>query len=78
MKRLIAFLILFIPGCFAAYGIKIMRDMVFGILQPPYPVLWLQFLTGFILMVLGVGFIAGFVLHRDRKKNKVQSRFSKK
>ena len=78
MKRLIAFFILFIPGCFAAYGIKIMRDMVFGILLPPYPVLWLQFLTGFILMVLGVGFIAGFVLHRDRKKNKVQSRFSKK
>lgn len=76
MRRLVAFLILFIPGAFAAYGIKIMRDMVFGIKLSPYPFLWLQFLVGLILMIGGIGFIAGFVLHRDRKKNKVQSRFS--
>ncbi|MEC2056857.1 DUF2627 domain-containing protein [Peribacillus psychrosaccharolyticus] len=76
MRRLMAFLILFIPGAFAAYGIKIMRDMVFGIKLAPYPFLWLQFLVGLILMIGGIGFIAGFVLHRDRKKNKVQSRFS--
>ncbi|WP_374721489.1 DUF2627 family protein, partial [Peribacillus tepidiphilus] len=23
----------------------------------------------------GIGFIAGFILHRDRKRNKVQERF---
>lgn len=50
--------------------------MVFGIKLAPYPFLWLQFLVGLILMIGGIGFIAGFVLHRDRKKNKVQSRFS--
>ncbi|MFD9626906.1 DUF2627 domain-containing protein [Peribacillus muralis] len=77
MKRLIAFLILFIPGALAAYGIKIMRDMVFGILQPPYPQLWLQFLIGLIITIGGIAFIAGFILHRDRKQNKVQSRFNK-
>ncbi|MDF1997081.1 DUF2627 domain-containing protein [Peribacillus frigoritolerans] len=77
MKRFIAFLILFIPGAFAAYGIKIMRDMVFGILQPPYPFLWLQFLIGLLITIGGIAFIAGFVLHRDRKQNKVQSRFNK-
>ncbi|RFU60266.1 DUF2627 domain-containing protein [Bacillus sp. V59.32b] len=75
MRRTIAFLILFIPGALAVYGIKIMRDMLFGISQPPYPALWVQFLAGFVLCIGGIGFIAGFVLHRDRKKNKVQNRF---
>ena len=75
MGRLIAFLILFIPGVCAAMGIKFMRDMIFGILQFPFPSLILQFLVGFIMMVGGIGFIAGFILHRDRKRNKVQKRF---
>ncbi|WP_050615703.1 DUF2627 domain-containing protein [Bacillus testis] len=76
MARFLAFLILFIPGAFAALGIKLMRDMVFGLLKSPFPSLTLQFLCGFILMVGGIGFIAGFILHRDRKRNKVQQRFS--
>ena len=73
--RIIAFLILFIPGLLAALGIKYMRDMLFGLLQFPFPSLMLQFFCGLLLMVGGVGFIAGFILHRDRKRNKVQKRF---
>jgi membrane protein implicated in regulation of membrane protease activity len=76
MKRYIAFFILFIPGVFAAYGIKLMRDMVFGISQLPFVPLWIQFLVGLILAIAGIGFIAGFILYRDRKKNKVSSRFN--
>ncbi|MCA1058185.1 DUF2627 domain-containing protein [Rossellomorea aquimaris] len=78
MVRLIALIIMLIPGAFAALGIKLMRDMLFGILQPPIPYLWLQFIIGLIFFICGLGFIAGFVLHRDRKRNKVQSRFNKK
>lgn len=77
MKRLIAFTILFIPGAIAAYGIKLMRDMLFGIQQPPYPVLWLQSLMGLLFTIGGIAFIGGFILHRDRKRNKVQNRFNK-
>ena len=73
--RIIAFFILFIPGLLAALGIKYMRDMLFGLLQFPFPSLTLQFFGGLLLMVGGVGFIAGFILHRDRKRNKVQKRF---
>ncbi|MFS0781006.1 DUF2627 domain-containing protein [Bacillus sp. 1P06AnD] len=76
MVRFLAFLILFIPGVFAAIGIKLMRDMVFGLLKTPFPSLTIQFICGFIFMVAGVGFIAGFILHRDRKRSKVQKRFS--
>ncbi|MDQ0156450.1 DUF2627 domain-containing protein [Robertmurraya andreesenii] len=77
MVRLFALLILVIPGVIAAYGIKLMRDMVFGITNGPFTssLLWLQFLVGLLLFVVGLGFIGGFILHRDRKKNKVQPRF---
>lgn len=75
MGRIIALVILLIPGFIAAYGIKLMRDMIFGILLFPYPALWVQFLCGIILFILGISFIAGFIFYRDRKRNKVQSRF---
>jgi hypothetical protein len=75
MVRIFALIILLIPGFIAALGIKFMRDMFFGILHDPIPYLWLQFLIGLIFFIAGLGFVAGFILHRDRKKNKVQARF---
>ncbi|MBN6888807.1 uncharacterized protein DUF2627 [Cytobacillus horneckiae] len=75
MIRIIALSILVIPGILAVYGIKLMRDMVFGILQSPFPFLWLQFICGLLFVLIGIGFIAGFILHRDRKRNKVQDKF---
>jgi hypothetical protein len=78
MIRIIALVILLIPGFLAAYGIKLMRDMTFGILQWPFPYLWLQFLIGLLFFIGGLGFVAGFILHRDRKRNKVQAKFQEK
>lgn len=75
MIRIFALLVLLVPGFLAAYGIKLMRDMIFGILLTPFPFLWLQFLCGLLFFVAGLSFVAGFILHRDRKKNKVQARF---
>jgi putative Mn2+ efflux pump MntP len=75
--RIIALILLLIPGVLAGYGIKLMRDMLFGKLLSPYPFLWFQFIAGLIFFIIGLGFIAGFILHRDRKKNKVQKRFKK-
>lgn len=78
MQRIIALLILLIPGFLAAVGIKLMRDMTFGIQQAMFPNLWLQFLIGFIFFVCGLGFVAGFIFHRDRKRNKIQTKFQGK
>jgi len=75
MGRFIALILLLIPGILSGYGIKLMRDMLFGKLLAPFPYLWLQFLAGLIFFVLGLGFIAGFILHRDRKRSEVQERF---
>ncbi|RPF55679.1 DUF2627 domain-containing protein [Aquisalibacillus elongatus] len=75
MVRLIAFIILLIPGIVAVYGIKLIRDSFFGILDSIYPNVFLQLFFGFVFVVLGIGFIGGYLLHRDRKKNKTKGRF---
>jgi hypothetical protein len=78
MTRIIALIILLIPGFFAAVGIKYMRDMFFGILHAPFPYLSLQFIAGLLLFFGGLAFVAGFIFRRDRKRNKVQARFQDK
>ncbi|MGE6488535.1 DUF2627 domain-containing protein [Paenisporosarcina sp. NPDC076898] len=77
MVRMLAFLVLLIPGLMAAGGIKLIRDTIFGKLIGPIPFLWLQLLIGIALLVIGFGFFAGFLLHRDRKNGKVQAKFAK-
>ncbi|KUP06161.1 membrane protein [Bacillus coahuilensis m2-6] len=77
MSRIIALFIMLVPAILAVVGIKLMRDMLFGILQTPFPFLWLQFLIGLLLFLFGLAFVAGFIFYRDRKRNKVQKRFQK-
>ena len=78
MGRFIALMILVIPGVIAGYGIKLMRDTIFQILNNPYPNLSLQFILGFIFFLAGLGFIGGFIFYRDRKNGKVSPRFLQK
>lgn len=78
MARLIAFIILLIPALIAGAGIKFMRDTLYGILNSPFPWLWFQFLMGLIFSIIGIGFFAGYLLHRDRKRGRVAPRFQKK
>ncbi|WP_088006384.1 DUF2627 domain-containing protein [Indiicoccus explosivorum] len=77
MARFIAFLVLLVPGIMAIAGIKFMRDTLFSRLIAPFPELWMQFAAGFVLLAAGIWFFAGFLLHRDRKRGKVQQRFNK-
>ncbi|QDI89878.1 DUF2627 domain-containing protein [Salicibibacter halophilus] len=75
--RLVALIILLIPVFFAGLGIKWMRDVIFSILHDPFPNYALQFAGGLVLFIAGLAFIGGFILHRDRKNNKVAPRFRK-
>ena len=77
MQRAIAFILLLVPGLCTALGIKWMRDMLFGKLSPLLPALWVQFIVGILLFIGGLAFIGGFILYRDRKRNKVQERFKR-
>ncbi|ENQ3104348.1 DUF2627 domain-containing protein [Bacillus cereus] len=75
MQRYLALLFAVIPILLAVVGVKLMRDTVFGILFSPIPALWLQFVIGVLCFAIGFYIFGGFVLYRDRKRNKVQARF---
>ena len=78
LGRFLAFMILAIPAIMAAIGIKLMRDTFFAKLFEPIPYLWMQFVLGLLLFLLGFGFFAGYLLNRDRKKGRVSSKYIKK
>ncbi|WP_181350046.1 DUF2627 family protein [Thalassobacillus sp. CUG 92003] len=76
--RLIALLILVIPGIIAVLGIKLIRDALFGELHDIYFHLIIQGVIGLIFLVGGIGFIGGFILHRDRKRHLTKGRFDQR
>lgn len=78
MQRLIAVIIVISPVILGMYGIKQMRDTFFGYLNAPYPLLWVQFLAGVIAFLVGLFLIGSFIFYRDKKRNKVQTRFTEK
>ncbi|MGV3487705.1 MAG: DUF2627 family protein [Tuberibacillus sp.] len=67
--RFIALLMIIIPLGLAAFGVKMSRDALFDIVNPPFPWLWLQLVTGIICIIVGIGFIGGWIVYRDRKRN---------
>nr|MDH3177298.1 DUF2627 domain-containing protein [Bacillus pumilus] len=77
MGRILALVIILIPGALAALGIKLLRDTVFGIIIAPFPFLWLQGIAGLVFLGGGL-YVVGFILYRDRKRNKVTTRFKQR
>lgn len=78
MVRIIAVSLLVIPGIVSAIGIKLMRDTLFDDLHPLFFNVGIQFGVGLILFIVGIAFITGFIVHRDRKKNLVERQKNKK
>lgn len=72
MARIIAVSLLIIPGIIAAAGIKLMRDTLFDVFHPMFMYVGIQFTIGLILFLVGIAFITGFIVHRDRKNNLVK------
>ncbi|MBW5446747.1 DUF2627 family protein [Cohnella sp. CFH 77786] len=85
VSRLIAILLLVLPGIGAAYGFLLMKDALFNYfaemgnvdLQTP-SFDWGSFLLGFFLFLIGVCFIGGWIFFRDRKHNYLAPRFMPK
>ncbi|RWZ60132.1 DUF2627 domain-containing protein [Halobacillus fulvus] len=75
--RLIALLILVTPGIIAVYGIKLIRDALFGEFHPIFFHIAIQGFVGLLFVAGGIAFIGGFILHRDRKRNLTKGRFKK-
>lgn len=68
MVRLLAVLVVFIPGIIAAIGIKLMRDTLFDDFHHIFFHAWIQFGIGLFLFLAGLAFLGGFIIYRDRKK----------
>ncbi|QDX93671.1 DUF2627 domain-containing protein [Brevibacillus laterosporus] len=78
-QRIVALLIMVIPAVIAGWGFKMMRDTLYQYFNPDInQFLWGPFTLGALLFVVPVAFIGGFVLHHDRKRNRVQPRFMKR
>lgn len=69
MVRIIAVIIIFLPGVIGALGIKLMRDAFFSEVYPFLINEVVQFIVGLIMFVGGLTFIGGFIYHRDKKRN---------
>lgn len=69
MVRIIAVIIIFLPGVIGALGIKLMRDAFFSEVYPFLINEVVQFIVGLIMFVGGLAFIGGFIYHRDKKRN---------
>lgn len=84
MLRLIAVLLLVIPGFMATYGFLEIKNALFDYFaahgdDDVVPNLaWGQLLLGIVLFLAGSGFIGGWIFFRDRKRNYVAPRFKQK
>lgn len=77
-QKLVALFIMAVPAVIAVYGIKVLRDVFYLSFNPEIGLQWGKLLLGLILFLGPVLFIAGFILHHDRKRNRVQPRFMTK
>jgi hypothetical protein len=75
LQKVVALLIMVVPAAIAMYGIKLIRDALFFSLSSEVGFLWGKLVLGILCFVIPVLFIAGFILHHERKKNRVQPRF---
>lgn len=84
--RLLAVILLVIPGLAATYGFLEIKNAIFDYIAAhgdeaveANPVFaWGKLIKGVILFGCGVGFIGGWIFYRDRKRNYVAPRFRQK
>jgi len=84
IQRLIAVILLVVPGIIACFGFLKMKDSLFlywtsfadEAVHTGFQ--WGKFILGFIMFAAGAGFIGGWTFFRDRKRNYVAPRFKEK
>lgn len=81
LERVVAILLIAVPGAFGVLGWKWMKDAIYTAMgQQSFQ--WGVFFSrlfsdwhlyaGFIFLLLALIFIGGFIFHRDAKRNRVQ------
>lgn len=70
-QRVLAIVILCIPGGACVYGWTLLRDVLFNYMAGE-GFHWGWFALGLFLFLGGLAFVAGFLFYRDAKRNYVQ------
>lgn len=83
IQRFIAIIILVLPGILAAYGVIVIRDVIFDYIalageEKQALFQWWKLLWGLLCFLGGASFISGWVYFRDKKRNYVVPRFKKR
>lgn len=84
LSRMLAILMLVIPGFIATYGFIEVKDALFdyfaslGNEDIDSQMQWFKLIFGFICFLVGFAFIGGWIFFRDRKRNYVAPRFKEK
>jgi len=79
LSRVIAILLIVIPGILSTYGFILMKEAFFAQFEPTIGhFLWGKLILGLFLFILGIFFLGGWILFRDRKRNYVVPRFKEK
>ncbi len=71
-ERILAILIICIPGLFAIIGWKWMQDILHNFFAG-HSFAWLPFLGSLLLFLAGIAIIGSFIYYRDDKRNRVQN-----
>lgn len=74
MARLLALIVIIIPGVISVIGVKLIRDSLFKIIHWPFFLIWQQIIVGVLLFLTGLAIIGGFIYYRDKKRNKITKR----
>lgn len=77
VERLIAILLMCIPGGISVYGWTLMRDILFHTTAGETFAI-INFVIGLVLFLFGLSIVGGFIYYRDKKRNKIQPKLLKK
>lgn len=74
-QRILAILLLAVPGVIGIYGWTVIRDVVFHTFAGQ-SFDWLTFLGGSACLLFALFIIGGFIFHRDRKNKRIDPRLT--
>lgn len=76
-QRVIAILLLCIPGVVGVYGWTIIREVIFDTFAKQ-GFQWGRFLFGLVLLLGSLYIVGGFIFYRDKKNKRVQPKLLNK
>lgn len=72
-QRIIAILLLCIPGAIGMWGWTILRNVFFDAFAG-HGFAWFPFIGGLTLLIASLAFLGGFIYHHDQKRQRIRKK----